>query len=198
MIRKAGGEAITVQCDVSRPDELGRMMTDVQSRLGGLDIFVNNALGDLLSFMRPPFEVTPAQWDEAFQSQSRAFFFGVRCAVPLMRDGGRIIAVSYWPGSHGGGFLPYFAMGTNKAALKAMCRYFAVALAKRRITVNAICPGITDGSIVNQLPHGAQDAMLEWLRTGWTHRAGQAHRRTLAAPWLLFAARTQLGSLARQ
>jgi NAD(P)-dependent dehydrogenase (short-subunit alcohol dehydrogenase family) len=167
-IRKGGGEAFEVQCDVTRPDELSRMVTDVQSRFSALDIFVNNALGDLLNFMRPPFEVTPEQWDEAFQSQSRAFFFGVRSAVPLMRDKGRIIAVSYWPGSHGGGFLPYFAMGTNKAALEAMCRYFAVALAGRGITVNAICPGITDDSIVNRLPQGAQDAMFEWLRAGWS------------------------------
>jgi enoyl-[acyl-carrier protein] reductase III len=167
-IRDRGGEPFEVQCDVTRPDDLTRMVRDVQSRFGALDIFVNNALGDLLNFMRPPFEVTPEQWDKAFQSQSRAFFFGVRSAVPLMRDGGRIIAVSYWPGSHGGGFLPYFAMGTNKAALEAMCRYFAVAFPGRCITVNAICPGITDDSIVNRLPQGAQDAMFAWLRAGWS------------------------------
>lgn len=167
-IRDRGGEAFEVQCDVTRPDELTGMVNDVRAKFGALDIFVNNALGDLLNFMRPPFEVTPEQWDEAFQSQSRAFFFGVRSAVPVMRDGGRIIAVSYWPGSHGGGFLPYFAMGTNKAALEAMCRYFAVALARRGITVNAVCPGITDDSIVNQLPQGAQDAMFAWLRAGWS------------------------------
>jgi enoyl-[acyl-carrier protein] reductase III len=164
-IRDRGGEAFEVQCDVSRPDQLTRMITDVHGRFGGLDIFVNNALGDLLNFMHAPFQVTPEQWDEAFQSQARAFFFGVRTAAPLIRSGGRIVAVSYWPGSHGGGFLPYFAMGTNKAALEAMCRYFAVALAPRRITVNAICPGITDDSIVNRLPTAAQDAML---RSGWS------------------------------
>ena len=76
--------------------------------------------------------------------------------------------MSYWPGSHAGGFQSYFAMGTNKAALEAMCRYFAVALAPRGITVNAVCPGITDDSIVNRLPPEAQEAMLGWLRRGWT------------------------------
>jgi NAD(P)-dependent dehydrogenase (short-subunit alcohol dehydrogenase family) len=167
-IRDRGGEAFEVQCDVTRPDDLTNMVSAVRNRFGALDIFVNNALGDLLNFMRPPFEVTPDQWDEAFQSQSRAFFFGVRSAVSLMRDGGRIVAVSYWPLSHGGGFLPYFAMGTNKAALEAMCRYFAVALARRGITVNAVCPGITDDSIVNRLPQDAQDAMFAWLRAGWS------------------------------
>ena len=59
-------------------------------------------------------------------------------------------------------------MGTNKAALEAMCRYFVVALARRGITVNAICPGITDDSIVNKLPQAAQEAMFAWLRAGWS------------------------------
>ena len=44
----------------------------------------------------------------------------------------------------------------------------AVALAPRGITVNAVCPGITDDSIVNHLPPEACAAMLGWLRSGWT------------------------------
>jgi NAD(P)-dependent dehydrogenase (short-subunit alcohol dehydrogenase family) len=49
-----------------------------------------------------------------------------------------------------------------------MCRYFAVALASREITVNAICAGLTDDSIVNRLPPQAQQAILDRLREGWT------------------------------
>ena len=150
------------------------MTDEVKREFGALDIFVNNALGDLIGFLQPPMKVTLEQWDEAFGVQARAFLIGVRETTAIMRDGGRIIAISYWPGSHGGGFLPYFAMGTNKAALEAMCRYFAVALAPRNITVNAICPGITDDSIVNHLPPELCDSMLAWLRSGWgpTRRAG--------------------------
>jgi enoyl-[acyl-carrier protein] reductase III len=92
----------------------------------------------------------------------------MREVAGLLRDGGRVVAKSYWPGSHLGGFQPYFAMGTNKAAIEAMCRYYAVALAPRGITVNAVCAGITDDSIVNRLPPEAQAAMLDWLRGGWS------------------------------
>ncbi len=167
-VQERGAEGFIVRADVSQPDEIASMVSQVREKFGALDIFVNNALGNLLGFMSPPMQVTIEQWDEAFHSQARAFFVGVREVTALMRDGGRIVALSYWPGSHLGGFLPYFAMGTNKAALEAMCRYYAVALAPRGITVNAICAGITDDSIVNRLPQEAQEAMLSWLRSGWT------------------------------
>lgn len=167
-VQERGAEGFIVRADVSHPDEIAGMVSQVREKFGALDIFVNNALGNLLGFMSPPMQVTLEQWDEAFHSQARAFFVGVREVAALMRDGGRIVTISYWPGSHLGGFLPYFAMGSNKAALEAMCRYYAVALAPRGITVNALCAGITDDSIVNRLPQEAQEAMLLWLRSGWT------------------------------
>ena len=167
-IRDAGSDGLVVRADVSRPDELTRLVDQVGTSLGTLDVFVHNALGNLLGFLSPPLATSLEQFDEAFHCQPRAFFVGVSAAAKVMGDGGRILALSHWPGSHLGGFQPYFSMGANKAALEAMCRYYAVALAARRITVNAICAGITDDSIVNALPAPLQDAMLGWLRSGWS------------------------------
>ena len=168
MIRDRGADGIMVRADVCQTDALTRMIGEVHASFGALDVFVHNALGNLLGFLSPPPATTLEQWDEAFRAQSRAFFVGMREIASRLRDRGRVIALSYWPGSHLGGFQPYFAMGTNKAAIEAMCRYYAVALASRGITVNAVCAGITDDSIVNQLPPEAQAAMFEWLRGGWS------------------------------
>jgi enoyl-[acyl-carrier protein] reductase III len=167
-IRDAGSDGIVVRADVSHPDELTRLVEQVGTSFGALDLFVHNALGNLLGFLAPPLATSLEQFDEAFHCQPRAFFVGVRAVAPVMREGGRILAISHWPGSHLGGFQPYFAMGANKASLEAMCRYYAVALAPRGITVNAICAGITDDSIVNKLPEPLQQAMLNWLRSGWS------------------------------
>lgn len=166
-IKELGSDGFIVQADVSNPKDIARMVSEVREKFGKLDIFVSNALGNLLGFMSPPLQVSLEQWEEAYQVQSRAFLVGVQEVAGLISDKGRIFATSYRQGSHAGGFLPYFAMGTNKAALEAMCRYFAVALAPRGITVNAVCAGITDDSIVNSLPQEAQDAMLAWLKEGW-------------------------------
>jgi enoyl-[acyl-carrier protein] reductase III len=168
MLRERGVEGMAVRADVSRPEELARLVGEVHDSFGALDVFVHNALGNLLGFLAPPLALTLEQWDEAFHVQARAFFVAMREAAGRLRDGGRVVALSYWPGSHLGGFQPYFAMGSNKAAIEAMCRYYAVALAPRRITVNAVCAGITDDSIVNRLPAEAQAAMLDWLRGGWS------------------------------
>jgi enoyl-[acyl-carrier protein] reductase III len=167
-IKSRGGEAFSLQANVAHPDELANIVRQVNERFGALDIYVHSALGDLLEFMSPPLQVTLEQWNAAVRCQQQAFLVGVQTAAPLLRDHGRILAMSYWPGSHLGGFLPYFAMGANKAGIEAMCRYFAVALALRGITVNALCPGITDDSIANKLPPQAEQAILTWLRDGWT------------------------------
>jgi NAD(P)-dependent dehydrogenase (short-subunit alcohol dehydrogenase family) len=167
-VRECGGDGHVIQADVRKPDDLNRLINEAHAKLGALDILVHNALGNLLGFLSPPLTTTLEQFDEAFESQARAFYIGMREAAPLIRDGGRVIALSYWPGAHLGGFQPYFAMGVNKAATEAMCRYYAVALAPRGITVNAVCAGISDDSIVNKLPPEAQAAMFDWLRSGWS------------------------------
>jgi enoyl-[acyl-carrier protein] reductase III len=166
-IQQRGARGFIVRADVSKPDDVSAMAVRAKQEFGQLDILVNNALGNLLGFFAPPQAVSLEQWDEAFQCQPRAFFSLVRELSPLLKDGGRIIAISFLPGSRLGGFQPYFAMGASKAALEAMCRFYAVAFAKRGITVNTVCAGITDDSIVNALPQEAQDAPLNWLRNGW-------------------------------
>jgi NAD(P)-dependent dehydrogenase (short-subunit alcohol dehydrogenase family) len=54
--------------------------------------------------------------------------------------------------------------------MESMTRFFAVALSPRNITVNTICPGITEDSVVNALPPEAQNAMRDWLQQGWNPR----------------------------
>ena len=85
-----------------------------------------------------------------------------------MARNGRIVAVTHAPGGRTGSWQPWAGMGTGKAALESLCRYFAVALAKRGITVNAVSPGLTEDSVLNGLPREVQDAAHAWHEGGWT------------------------------
>lgn len=167
-VRDRGSDGVVVQADVCRPDEIGRMFRKVQAEFGGLDIFVSNARPEAPAFFQPPMDITLKQWDTAFDSQAKAFLVGVREAVPLMAKGGRILAITYAEGSRTGGLQPWVGMGSAKAALESLVRYFAVALARRGITVNAISPGWTEDSVLNTLPPQAQDLIRTWHGRGWT------------------------------
>jgi NAD(P)-dependent dehydrogenase (short-subunit alcohol dehydrogenase family) len=167
-IRKRGSDGVLVQADVTRPEQITGMFAKVKSDFGKVDIFVSNARPEAAAFFYPPMDITLEQWDAAFDSQAKAFLIGVREAVSLMGKGGRILAITYAEGSRTGGLQPWVGMGSAKAALESLVRYFAVTLAKRGITVNAISPGWTEDSVLNSLPQQAQDLIRNWHARGWT------------------------------
>jgi NAD(P)-dependent dehydrogenase (short-subunit alcohol dehydrogenase family) len=167
-VQAAGADGFIVQADVKQPDEIRRMFGQIAGRFGALDIFVSNARPEVAEFFQPPLAITLEQWDTAFDSQAKAFLVGVREAEALMGQDARIFAITYAEGSRTGGLQPWVGMGSAKAALESLVRYFAVALAKRGITVNAISPGWTEDSVLNTLPQQAQDLLRAWHTRGWT------------------------------
>jgi enoyl-[acyl-carrier protein] reductase III len=167
-IRAAGSDGFVVQADVCKAEEIRRMFARVKSEFGALDVFVNNARPEVPTFYDGPMSISLDMFDFAMDSQAKAFLVGVREAVAMMRDSGRIIAMTYAPGGRTGSWQPWVAMGAAKAALEVLCRYFAVALAPRQITVNAVSPGWTDDSVLNTLPQAAQDMIRNWQEAGWT------------------------------
>jgi len=163
-----GSDGFVVQADISQPDQIEHMFRKVQAHFGKLDIFVANARPEAPEFFYPPMDITLKQWDAAFDSQAKGFLVSVREAAALMQDSGRILAITYAQGSRTGGLLPWVGMGSAKAAMESLVRYFAVALAKRGITVNAISPGWTENSVLNSLPDQVQALIRNWHKSGWT------------------------------
>jgi enoyl-[acyl-carrier protein] reductase III len=174
-VRKRGSDGLVLQADVRRPEQIIAMFGKVEAEFGKLDIFVSNARTDLPTFYQKPLEITPEQWDMAMDSQAKAFLIGAREAARLMSDEGRVIAITYSPGGRTGSWQPWVAMGSAKAALESLVRYFAVALAPRRITVNGISPGgvfgppnVVEGGVLRALPQDIQEATRAWHEGGWT------------------------------
>lgn len=166
-LREKGAEPLLLKADVTRPDEIHRMFRDIEASFGRLDIFVSNARPDVEHFYQPVMQIPLENWHTAIDSQATALLLAVREALKLMGDGGRIVAVTYAPGGRTGTWEPWVAMGSAKAAMESLCRYFAVALARRRITVNAVSPGATDDSVFNTLPPEVLDMLRKWAASGW-------------------------------
>ena len=167
-VRKCGSDGFILQADVTRVEEVSKIFAQVKREFGKLDIFVANARPEAPQFFAPPMDITLDQWDAAFDSQSKGFLISIREAAALMPSGGRILAIVYHAGSRTGGLLPWVGMGSAKAAMESLVRYFAVALARRGITVNAISPGWTEDSVLNSLPAEVQDLVRNWHQRGWT------------------------------
>ena len=167
-VRNCGSDGFVAQADVRRPEEVERLFAETRKQFGKLDIFVSNARPEAAEFFQPPMDLTLQQLDAALDSQVKAFLVAAREASVLMPSGGRIIAITYAQGSRTGGLLPWVAMGSAKAAMESLVRYFAVALAGRGITVNAISPGWTENSVLNSLPDAVQNLIRNWHQSGWT------------------------------
>jgi len=176
MVQDRGSRGLIVQADTTKPDEISRMVKKVHADFGALDIFVSNARPELAAFFQPPMNITLEQWDAAFDSQAKGFLVGAREAAAVMRDSGRIFAITYAQGSRTGRLQPWVGMGCAKAAMESLVRYLAVALARRGITVNAISPSWTEDSVLNTLPAEAQELIRQW------HSGGFTPMRRLATP----------------
>ncbi len=141
MIREMGRDAIVMQANLSKIEDIEELFQEIEAHFGGLDIFISNAAS---GFNRPAMEQKVTGWDWTLNVNARAFLFATQKAVPLMekRGGGAIVAISSPGGSR---VLPdYVAVGASKAALELLTRYLAVELAMRKIRVNAVAPGIVE------------------------------------------------------
>jgi 3-oxoacyl-[acyl-carrier protein] reductase len=137
-IRAAGGRAEAFPCDVSKGEEVARIVEQVVEKLGRLDILVNNA-GVTRDTLLP--RMSDEEWDEVLTTNLRAPFLFMRAASrPMMQQRyGRIINVSSVSGLIGNaGQANYSA---SKAGLVGLTRTVSKELAGRKVTVNAVAPG---------------------------------------------------------
>ncbi|WP_321856767.1 SDR family oxidoreductase [Burkholderia cenocepacia] len=142
--RAAAGAISATLADVSDPAAVDRVFTDVSTRLGGLDVLVNNA--GIAGPTGGIDEIDPVQWEQTVAINLNAQFQFARRAVPLLREskhGGAIIALSSVAGRLGYAFrTPYAA---TKWAVVGLVKSLAIELGPLGIRVNAIQPGIVRG-----------------------------------------------------
>lgn len=135
-IEEAGGMAMAVQADVSKPHGIRHLFDVAEHEYGLVDVLVNNA--GILK-VAPIASVS----DEDFNAQMKinvfGAFYGLREGANRVRDGGRIISLST---SIVGTYMPAHGVyAATKAAVETMTRVLAKEVGNRQITVNAVSPG---------------------------------------------------------
>jgi NAD(P)-dependent dehydrogenase (short-subunit alcohol dehydrogenase family) len=146
-IRAEGHTGVFDRTDVSREDEVKRLVGDTVARWGRIDILFNNA-GVVL--VKPLEETTEAEWDRVMSINLKAAFLTIKHVVPhLRRAGGGAILNT---GSIGSivGQLKTPAYIASKGALALLTKTLALDYGRDHIRVNCFCPGITDTPMLRE------------------------------------------------
>ncbi len=155
------GDHLVCPGDYSDPAVVETIGQVLRERWGHLDVLVNNAgIGLPADVIASPLE----EWRKPFDIMFHGAVRMTRMAVPLMRDGGRIIHVTSIHGERAEAGSSAYAMA--KAALNQFCRNLALELAPRGIRVNAIAPGFIDTEM-SVKADGVSELQTEWFRANY-------------------------------
>jgi 3-oxoacyl-[acyl-carrier protein] reductase len=163
-ISASGGKAIAVQGDVSKADDVARIIEAAVASYGRIDILVNNAgiTRDGL-VMR----MSEEDWDAVLDTNLKSVYLCCRAALrPMLksRNGGRIINLSSVTGLAGNvGQANYAA---SKAGIIGLTKSLAKELATRQVTVNAIAPGYIATDMAAQMTDQAKQSVLNRIPLG--------------------------------
>ena len=146
-LNRADSRAVYIPADVSDFDEVTGMMNEISESFGKLHILVNNAaiLRD-----RTLSKMTPEEWARVIDVNLNGVYHVVHSALPLLEDGGRIISISSVAGTIGSFAQCNYA--ASKGGINAFTKSLARELGKRKITVNAVAPGLIKTRMTAPMP----------------------------------------------
>jgi 3-oxoacyl-[acyl-carrier protein] reductase len=158
---------LAVIADVSQEPSVKAATAEVETRLGQIDVLVNNAGIDTTSRV---VDMPVALWDEMIAVNLRGVFLCTRAVLPGMirRRWGRIINISSQLAHKGAAEMAHYAAA--KAGVIGFTRSLAYEVAADNITVNAICPGPIDTELFRAIPEDWRKRKLAELPIG---RAGR-------------------------
>jgi len=160
-ILAAGGEALAVRADVSRAEDVDRLLGSMPQTFGRIHTWVNNAGADILTGEARTWPAA-RQWDEVMAVDLKGTWICSRAAADSMRrDGGGVIVNLSWDHvAHGMGNATAAIYAAAKGGVAAMSRCLAREFAPS-VRVNVVAPG--------------------WIRTQWLDGAGAEIQQRVAA-----------------
>lgn len=157
-IEAAGGEALIIQADISRSDQVQTMFEQIMAHWGRLDILVNNAgitRDGLLLRMQTE------DWDDVVSTNLRGLFNCTKRAAKIMlkQKSGKIVNLSRFVGQVGNEGQANYA--TTKAGILGFTRSVALEMASRGISVNAVAPGYIESEMTDGISDAKRAELLQ-------------------------------------
>jgi NAD(P)-dependent dehydrogenase (short-subunit alcohol dehydrogenase family) len=146
LIAAEGHELMALAADVTKEEELRRVVEATLERFGRIDVLVNNVGG---SIPGGPEEIDPEAWHAQFHHNLHYVYLSTRIVAPIMvkQGGGSIVNLSSIAGlRHLGNELAAYA--ASKAGLQHFSRVVAVRYAPKNVRVNTVIPGLMNTPLV--------------------------------------------------
>ncbi|WZO98819.1 SDR family NAD(P)-dependent oxidoreductase [Isosphaeraceae bacterium EP7] len=189
-IRGFGGEALPLEADVSRPDQVENAVEALVADYGRLDIVFANA--GVNGVWAPLEELEPREWQETLTTNLMGTFLTVKYAAPhLKKRGGSVIVNSSINGTRVFSNTGATAYACSKAGQVAFAKMIALELAPHKVRVNVICPGAIETDIDRSTEHrNVEDARIpvEFPEGSQPLTGGKPGRAEQVAQLVLFLA----------
>lgn len=156
-----GSRAIAVAADVRNAAEVTQMFDQTVQQFGRLDIVVNNAA---IIRDRTLKKMTDNEWQDVIDTNLTGVFQVCRAAADRLADGGRIVNMASISGVVG--FYGQVNYSAAKAGVIAITKVLSKELARRRITVNAVAPGVVLTEMGKTIPEEVRDGMIAQIPLG--------------------------------
>lgn len=148
LTQKYGIEVITLQADMQNPDQLNRMMEQIESRFSRLDVLIHSA-GPYIFERKRLADYTDEEWRQMVDGNLSSAFFLLRKAIPMMRKNhfGRIITIGFDRVGDAPGWIYRSAYAAAKVGLASLTKTVAIEEREYGITANMITPGDIRGAL---------------------------------------------------
>jgi NAD(P)-dependent dehydrogenase (short-subunit alcohol dehydrogenase family) len=167
----AGGQATSLACDVSDPEQVRGLIPGVVEAFGRLDILVNNA--GVASGSERLHETSIEEWDRTIAVNLRGPFLCAKFAIPLLltSDAASIVNIASTYGLIGAPLSAAYC--ASKGGVVNLTRQLAVDYGSDGLRVNAICPGYTDTDMGGHRARMSTEAAAAALAQRETNAARQ-------------------------
>jgi len=182
LVKRAGGEAVFIQTDVSKAADVEQMIKTAVDTYGRLDILFNNAA--ILPRHCRAADLNEDEWDRTMAINLKGVFLGSKYAVPVMlKQGGGVIINN---ASIGGlfGSPNQAAYCATKGGVVLFTKTMAIEYFRKNIRVNCICPGSIKTPMMDSLTGGGDPEQEKKYITWSVGRMGTAEEIAKAALFL--------------
>jgi NAD(P)-dependent dehydrogenase (short-subunit alcohol dehydrogenase family) len=178
MARSASRNSWSGRMDVSNEADVAANVEQCWKALGGIDLLVNNA--GVLS-VSPVIDMPPSEWRRVIEVNATGVFLVTQSVIRMMiaaKRGGSVVSIASIGGKRGDPLISHY--NASKFAVVGFTQALAQEVAKHDILINAVCPGVVETKMIEDLAHGVQTPVSSWI-------AGQAINRSQTPEDIAFA-----------